>query len=92
VVDLCTGVNSVVEVSEITIYPNPNLGQFTIQLSAVPVNAVTVEIVNSLGQVVDGFTMTTTSKQVDLGNLAGGIYMVRVINGNNVSLHRVVKQ
>jgi hypothetical protein len=93
VVDPCVSVNGIDLMNgSVTLYPNPNVGQFTISLGYVPTNAVTVEIINSLGQMVQTFTMTTTSKEVDLGMYEGGIYMVRVIDGGNVSTARVVKQ
>jgi hypothetical protein len=91
-VDVCGGIIPVASVNNVMVYPNPNLGQFTIQLSAIPQNAVQVELTNSLGQLIDAFTMTSTSKQIDIGHLEGGVYMIRVIDGNNISVHRVVKQ
>jgi hypothetical protein len=91
-VDACTGIITVGAVAEVTVYPNPNEGQFTIQLPAVPTSSVQVEVMNELGQVVDAFTMTGTTKEVNISTLEGGVYFVRVINEGNVSVHRVVKQ
>jgi hypothetical protein len=91
-VDLCIGIATNGTATDVNIYPNPNLGQFTIELGEIPATPVTVEVMNGLGQVVQTFTMTGTTKQVDLGVLEGGVYFVRVTNGENVSLHRVVKQ
>lgn len=93
IVDACAGVpDNGSNVSGINIYPNPNLGLFTIELSFVPSAPVKVEIMNSLGQLVDGFTMNTTAKQVDMTTYEGGVYMVRLTDGSNVTVVRVVKQ
>ena len=92
VVDLCVGIDGVMSANGIVIYPNPNSGMFTIQLSAAPVSPVMVEMMNELGQVVDAFTMTSTTKQVDISQLESGVYFVRTISGNTVTVHRVVKQ
>jgi hypothetical protein len=91
-VDACIGINTIDVVAGVAIYPNPNEGQFTIQLPVVPTTSVQVEVMNGLGQVVDAFVMTSTVKEVNISTLESGVYFVRVINGNNVSVHRVVKQ
>jgi hypothetical protein len=91
-VDLCVGIDGVTPANGIDIYPNPNSGVFTIQLSAAPVSPVTVEVINGLGQVVDGFTMNAATKQVDISLLDNGVYFVRTISGSTVTVHRVVKQ
>lgn len=91
-VDICMGIPSSVASTGVNIYPNPTLGQFTIQLSAVPSAPVQVELTNELGQVIDAFTMTSTTKDMDITNLEGGVYFVRVINGNDVNVYRVVRQ
>ncbi len=91
-VDLCTGIASATNVNGINIYPNPNAGQFTIQLSSAPVDAVQVEVTNGLGQVIDAFTMTETSKEINIATLDNGVYFIRVINGSTVTVQRIVKQ
>jgi hypothetical protein len=75
-----------------SVYPNPNLGQFTVDLGFTPAAPVTVEITNALGQVVEAFQMTSNAKQVDLGVYEGGVYFVKITNGTSVSVVRVVKQ
>ncbi len=91
-VDACTGIITVDAVAGVSIFPNPNAGQFTIQLPSLPTSSVQVEVMNELGQVIDVFTMTSTTKEINISTLEGGVYFVRVINANNVSVHRVVKQ
>jgi hypothetical protein len=90
-VDACTGITeNSIPVSNV--YPNPNLGQFTIDLGYVPAQPVQVEIMNGLGQTVQSFTMTSNTKQVDLGIYAVGVYSIRITDKTNVSVVRVVKQ
>jgi subtilisin-like proprotein convertase family protein len=91
VVDVCSGIAESNGSSSL-VYPNPTSGVFTIELSETPSAPVTVEVINSLGQTVDAFTMSSTLKQVDLSQEESGIYFVRVINGSNTSTIRVVKQ
>lgn len=91
-VSLCTGVAEVTAVNGINIYPNPNAGQFTILLSSAPVDAAQVEVLNALGQVVNSFTMTGTTQEVNISALDNGIYFIRVINSGTSTVQRVVKQ
>lgn len=91
-VDLCLDVTTPVVSSGVSIYPNPTIGQFTIQLANVPATPVRVELTNELGQVIDAFTMTSTVKDMDITNLEGGVYFVRITNGTEVSVHRLVRQ
>lgn len=90
-VDPCTGIaENLVPVA--SVYPNPNLGLFTLDLGYVPSGNVKVEITNSIGQLVDSFMMHTNIMQVNLGLEEGGVYFVKIIDGNSVSVIRVVKQ
>ncbi|MGL5890446.1 MAG: T9SS type A sorting domain-containing protein, partial [Bacteroidia bacterium] len=92
-VDPCTGISDPSQsFSNTNIYPNPNLGQFIIDLGYVPNDVVNVEVMNSIGQLVQTFTITTTNKQVDLSNYEGGIYLIRITDGANTTIRRVVKQ
>jgi hypothetical protein len=91
-VDICLDVTAPVVTTGVNIYPNPNEGQFIIQLSQVPGVPVQVELTNELGQIVDAFTMTSTTKEMNIMQLEGGVYFVRVTEGSNVTVHRVVKQ
>jgi len=91
VVDVCTGIVDAAGFNA-SVYPNPTTGMFTIQLSETPAEGASVEVLNSLGQVVDAFTMTATTKQVDLSAMEGGLYTVRIISGNVVMTQRIVKQ
>lgn len=92
-VDPCTGIiDPSQSFNGTTIYPNPTLGQFIIDLGYVPTDVVTVEVMNSIGQLVQAFTITTTNKQVDLSNFEGGIYLIRITDGAATTTRRVVKQ
>lgn len=90
-VGLCTDIATYADNNVVAVYPNPNNGQFTLQLAAVPANTVNVEIMNELGQVVNTFTMTATQHDVNMNTFESGVYFVRVINGDAVNVTRFVK-
>jgi len=90
-VDVCSGTAGTIATGGINIYPNPNLGQFTIDASSEGSAQLQVVIYNSLGQAVTGFTMNGIH-EFDLSEYEGGVYMIRITNGETTTLYRVVKQ
>ena len=80
-----TNVNTVSKNNNISIYPNPAKGEFTIAATNVK-GAITYELMNITGQVVAGNTVIPVSGEavVSTGNVAAGTYFVRVINNNEV--------
>ena len=83
--------------SEVTLYPNPAHGRFTVQVPAVAAaSAVQAELLNTLGQVVRrqsaalpaaGATLT-----VETAGLASGVYTLRLAAGASTLAKRVVLQ
>jgi len=78
---------------EINIYPNPNSGSFTISLMLNSTDEGSIEILNSLGQVV----MTSSEKvsgkyqkEIDLSAHSKGIYCVVIREGNDVWKKKVI--
>lgn len=62
----------------ISVYPNPSTGFITI--SSGEVNLQSLKVFNALGQVVYEISNLQTSKQdVDLRNMAKGVYTIRVL-------------
>ncbi|MDZ4664049.1 MAG: ice-binding family protein [Bacteroidota bacterium] len=84
VVSPCTGIDQNNGIAtEIVIYPNPNNGQFTIQFNSISENT-SVEIYNSIGQLVSKERVTSTSLSIDLHDLATGIYQIRILENNSM--------
>ena len=80
----------------ITLYPNPNNGQFTITVESekLKVESNTVEIYNMLGQkVCTQLLITNYSSLINISDQPNGIYLIRILdnNGNLVSQKKVVK-
>ncbi len=90
-VDVCNDITSANN-GIVSLMPNPSSGVFTIQLAAAPAAPVTIEITNELGQIVQTITMTSSAQQIDISAQSNGIYFVRMINGETVSVQRIVKK
>ena len=76
--------------SKVWAYPNPvNCGeQFSIGLTHDMTSPVYVEIINTLGVVVESLRVTS-SQTLTAPNVAG-VYMLRLIDGNNVKTQKIV--
>lgn len=75
------GMNSIVKQSGFVIYPNPNSGQFNIEIKN-PQNAINIEFYDLLGHLIHQIkpSEVQTSYSVNL-NASNGIYIVRINNG-----------
>jgi hypothetical protein len=82
------GINDM-ELSKFTVIPNP--AQDYIQISA-GVNFNKVEVINFLGQTVISQSVGAMSAQIDISNLTGGVYFVRVVTETGTSVKKFVKQ
>lgn len=90
VVDSQVGIFEVSNDFDFVIYPNPNNGQFNIDLGALSSNASTIEVLNALGQVIRTQAVngnSIVSIELEAGK---GIYFVRVSADSGVSVRRVV--
>jgi propanediol utilization protein len=84
-VNLCVGINNQnMDLGGVSIYPNPNNGEFTIEL--VSVNNTYITITNLLGQIIKT-QKAELMNQIDLNLFDKGIYFISVID-NNQSVYR----
>jgi hypothetical protein len=71
--------------TDMTIYPNPNSGQFTIRTT----NGGSYQLLNGLGQLLESFTLGGQQPMSkDVQGLSAGIYYI--CNANDGSMERVV--
>lgn len=71
---------------KVTLYPNPTKERFTIATDA---EIATVEIYSTQGQKV----LTATQKNIDISNLASGIYFVKIETAEKTqTIQKIVKQ
>jgi len=77
---------------ELKVYPNPNLGMFTIEISSANEETVHVVITNIIGRKVKEFTATTNNAtEVQLGQPAG-IYLLSATTTNGKYVAKVIVQ
>jgi hypothetical protein len=91
VVDICLGVNNISgSTSKVAVYPNPNNGVFTISLEGSAVK--TIEVVDITGRRVLTTSSSTDLTDVNISELANGVYYVKVKSDNVSEVIKVVKQ
>jgi conserved repeat domain len=83
-------ITEIVEIGgNVSIYPNPNNGTFTISL---PNELCEVVIYNSLGQVVSLQSKCMDSTKINIENLESGIYFVNVKSNSTLSTIKFIKK
>ncbi len=90
------GINELAEALGLAVYPNPNKGNFTLELSTEKVDRVNLRVMNATGIVVyeknDLDVSQGFSTVIDLGNQAEGIYLLSVESDLGVHSSRILIQ
>jgi len=83
------GINDIESINDISIYPNPSAGVYTISL---PENeAFQISIVDMIGREV--FTKTTSNTKnvsIDISNQASGLYMLKLKSSKGTVIKKIV--
>jgi len=76
------------------VYPNPTTGTFTFELNNVEESSkVTVEIYGILGERILKKELSGMKQQVfDLSGRQHGVYLIRVLNGAEMGITKIIKQ
>jgi len=83
-------------VKKFTIYPNPNSGNFEVEISGIPMQNVKLELVNAIGIVVGeaeySFQTGYLKKNLDFGKLPSGFYNIQVRLGHQSVFKKIIIQ
>lgn len=87
----CVGINAnVATTSGILVYPNPNTGEFTIELNNGSVK--NIDVMDLTGRVIISNTSSNDKVDFNINTLANGVYYVRIQSNNTVEVIKIVKQ
>ncbi len=89
-VNACTGLNELSKNSEISIYPNPNTGIFTVAF--VSAGQHQVNVVDVTGRLINSTSTESQKAEINISNMAAGVYYVKVSSGDVNSTYKIVKQ
>jgi len=79
--------------AEISAYPNPSDGQFTVSIASEKAKKYTIEFVNELGQILllkQTVEVTEAKLQIDASNFGSGVYMLKIITNDGIATKRIV--
>jgi len=86
-VDCVTGIANLTNNSGLSIYPNPNNGQFIIE-SSYPVQ---YKIYNALGQMIEESQTTKEKNNINISEYSKGIYTLLIIDSqNNLNRFKII--
>lgn len=87
----CTGINTnVASLSGMLVYPNPNTGEFTIELNNGSEKAI--DIMDLTGRIVVSDKSNSDKINFNINTLANGVYYVRIQSNTSVEIVKIVKQ
>jgi hypothetical protein len=94
-VDVCNGIASAVSSDmNISVYPNPTDGIFTINITNAKFTKFSVSIVDIQGKEVykdvEKNSSTVYSKQIDLEGFAKGVYYIKMYTDSNLKIDKLV--
>ncbi|MCB9186248.1 MAG: PKD domain-containing protein [Flavobacteriales bacterium] len=93
VVEFGVGIGEIISDNGLTVYPNPNQGQFAVELELNEASDVEIELNNVLGQRVYQTTLSDRTywrKEFDMTSYVKGIYMLRISTDKGVLQRRIV--
>ena len=77
------GINELVDLNKIVVYPNPTNSTTSIDLSAFNAQPVSIELMDALGRKINRVSSITSSTfQVSKGDLPPGVYFINIINSD----------
>ncbi len=95
-VDVCTGIaaTSATEALGLKVIPNPNNGEFTLNMMLGARDNYRVEIFNALGQVIYAEDLNgvsgTLNKNINIATFGAGVYMIRLSGHNHEAATHVM--
>lgn len=93
-VSVCTGLNEATAENSIQLYPNPAADKLTFNLTQELASTTkSIEIYDALGKNVKSISVTSEQTQINVSDLARGVYTCRLINTSNQTIvKRFVKE
>lgn len=99
VITLCKAITTAVlatdsfELTDFSLYPNPNSGNFTVQFNSDSINNVNIAVHDIQGRLIFNKKYNNTglfNQNIELNNTQAGIYLVTVQDGDKKVVKRIV--
>ena len=85
-----TGISATTTLNEVSVYPNPNKGVFTINTNNI--EAGKIQVLNPKGAQIQEITIQNghSNYQIDLTAYPKGIYLINILTGNGSSTKKII--
>ena len=91
--EVCSGIAAYNSNIDVSIYPNPSNGSFTIQLNDINMTEVNIDIIAANGQVVYSSTEVLNGQallsEISLEGIESGVYIVRIKGEKAAAVERI---
>ena len=88
------GLNELFTAGDVSVFPNPSTGEFTISMDVLSSTNITIQVENVLGAIVyesnPGVIEGTHTEEVSLGAAQSGMYFVRVLAGDQQLVKKII--
>lgn len=86
-----------IRLDNLSLYPNPNSGNFTVSATGIEHDAVSIEIINATGQIISKKEVMITdarlNERIVFDNAGNGVYLLRITaNGEHRNIRFVVSK
>jgi len=92
-VNICTGISESMA-DNISIWPNPNTGIFTLDMEGMQTDQLKIKVMNTLGHEVyresNGYVNGNYRRTIDLSGLNKGLYFMVIETVQESSVHRII--
>lgn len=75
---------------DLSVYPNPNKGEFTVQFSGKPLSLVSIEITDMLGRIIEHVETYNETILINKANIATGIYYLTAKSKEGVKMKKII--
>ncbi len=93
-VDVCTGIVTNSNIENVTVYPNPSNGVFTVEFNQAVAGKISVRITDIQGKLITGEELSNFAgaykNNFDLGSLDKGMYLLEVTGNNTHFVSKVI--
>ena len=76
--------------NDFSIYPNPAQSKLSLDASKLPPGVYSIEILNSLGQIIFQFETKSTISSLDVSKWPKGVYIISVKNNSDFKTERLI--
>ena len=78
--------------SNVKVYPNPVVNNFTLELNSNNLNNASYTLINTNGSIVSQNVINNAKTEINTTNLSKGVYILLVKQGYSVSQHKIIVQ